>query len=104
MRDKIGMIYLADGDPTFKLLGGPTVIYRREYYTVEYLRVINGLAIGTTHLMTATQIQGYAYIHSEWVGDYSGIVSQDCPSCDNDAMIFYGGDYICAWCREMLEQ
>ncbi len=35
---------------------------------------------------------------------YSNVIEQDCPSCDNDEMIFYEGDYICAWCREMIER
>lgn len=34
---------------------------------------------------------------------YQGIPIADCPECGIEAMIFYEGDYICAWCREQLE-
>ncbi len=28
----------------------------------------------------------------------------ECPSCEVDEMYFYEGDYVCAWCREVLEE
>jgi hypothetical protein len=33
----------------------------------------------------------------------SNVITAECPSCEEDDMIFYEGDYLCAWCREMLE-
>lgn len=32
-----------------------------------------------------------------------GIISAECSECELDGMIFYEGDYICAWCRERFE-
>jgi hypothetical protein len=32
-----------------------------------------------------------------------GVVEAHCPNCDEPDMIFYIEDYICAWCREHLE-
>jgi hypothetical protein len=31
------------------------------------------------------------------------IVYAECPNCEIEEMIFYYEDYICAWCREKLE-
>lgn len=31
------------------------------------------------------------------------VIEAFCPSCDEPDMIFYSEDYICAWCREHLE-
>lgn len=33
----------------------------------------------------------------------SEVIMADCPNCDEE-MIFYAEDYICAWCREHLEE
>jgi hypothetical protein len=35
---------------------------------------------------------------------YAGIVIAECPECEEPDSIFYSGDYICAWCREKLEE
>ena len=35
---------------------------------------------------------------------HSDVIEKWCPNCEIDDMIFYSEDYICAWCREMLEE
>lgn len=35
---------------------------------------------------------------------YDGVLTADCPECGIEAMVFYEGDYICAWCREQMEE
>lgn len=37
------------------------------------------------------------------ISDYSKVLMAQCPNCDEE-MIFYYDDYICAWCREHLEE
>lgn len=35
---------------------------------------------------------------------FGDVIQKWCPNCEIDEMIFYSEDYICAWCREMIEE
>lgn len=109
------------------VLGGPQRIGIGEYYTVVPTsdgvldlggyggkvivkrgksRVIHGasmqVAMKPGEIWTEKEMQYFMryYPHSN---RYAEVIVQECPSCGIDEMIFYGEDYICAWCREMLE-
>lgn len=115
------------GNASFVVLGGPTVILSTYWYTAMCVtegmcelspgRLLQG-EVGVNYMIPSTYIVGKAQ-PLEWTelairhaqkrfaqgldADYISIPVQDCPSCDIEKMIFYSGDYICSWCREMME-
>lgn len=52
----------------------------------------------------AIQIARKEIARQGWTGAYGSVIENWCPECEIDDMIFYGEDYICAWCREQLEK
>lgn len=63
--------------------------------------------IGLTQAWTNNEIDQLRPLGRQTIwsgkGKPSNIIYGECPSCDEDESIFYEGDYICAWCREHLE-
>ena len=81
--------------PVCRILGGPTMLGGHSHYSVlwepegrpssaQFPRVMPELALAL-------------YMHAVKAP------SANCPNCGIDDMLFYFDDYICAWCREMLE-
>lgn len=98
------------------VLGGPQRLYMMDYYTVRYLEDKVGTDIrgnqkivqpkGSTTLMPLHSSQ-WRYSDMEAAGSNSApysVVYGHCGECDEPDMIFYNDDYICAWCREHLEE
>lgn len=82
---------------TGTIIGGPTVISRRSYWTVSVDSESQQYTKSPTQVWANADMTVFAHTHSY------GVIYAECPSCENGDMIFYGGDYICAWCREILE-
>lgn len=110
-----GWTYRAKTGLLLQVLGGPTIICGNAWYTVVAME--DGERELQNHYYTVTVKPGTTFLHpaeslarGEFMGEkgiygqYDKVVYQDCPNCDiDDDMIFYEGDYICAWCREHLE-
>lgn len=87
-----------------QILGGPNFIYDEDYYTARIVDHYRDLWIGRTFLcglrdlarMQVEGVQPLGYPDTK-------VIYADCPECEEE-MIFYEGDYICAWCREHLEE
>lgn len=45
--------------------------------------------------------RGIDFADAKGIPNY--IPTATCPGCEIEEMIFYEGDYICAWCREVFE-
>lgn len=106
---KRGEIYKIAGE-RYQILGGPTELYGRKHYTVKQMDdkvVTDGFGNTRTYEKGKTRLarDDELTLLAGWEsirGD-SNVIYQDCPNCDIEQMIFYSGDYICAWCREKLE-
>jgi hypothetical protein len=95
---KTGNIYGTDnGSIRFQVLGGPVEICGKSFYTT---RSDEGRTILTPdYILNTYGLQGWAPVIRP-----ANVIENWCPECEEDEMIFYSGDYICAWCREHLEQ
>lgn len=90
----------------FQILGGPATYDGQDFYTVRYLVHFRSEQVGRTTvlpdaLITASSYEGLQPVAGERL---SNVLYADCPECEEPEAIFYEGDYICAWCREMMEQ
>jgi hypothetical protein len=99
----------------FQILGGPNVIARSinpsnpggpiwsaHLYTVRWDH-------GATRVVTSSFIAQHDFMGTMPVRGILGYMSWNvienwCPNCEEEDMIFYSEDYICAWCREHLEE
>lgn len=86
------------GGRPVKLKQGETTLLPEAFITDHRVSLV------WTELGIQTQIQRIKNVQAWDSSGYPGIPVQDCPNCEIDEMIFYEGDYICAWCREMLEE
>lgn len=94
-----------------QVLGGPVIISRQNFYTVRILKSWSSLptlAPGRTLLESGSILYGWMPRGMQPVilrkDPYRFIPYGTCSECDEEEMIFYEGDYICAWCREKLEE
>jgi hypothetical protein len=96
------------------VLGGPNRLCHDDYYTVKLLADMVGYDhLGNPKVMhvagktfLTTLYDGFAGYNPKLAGASlsRNVIYGYCPECDEDEMIFYEGDYICAWCREHLEE
>lgn len=118
MAYKRGDVFHDNWELKVVVLGGPQKYWGMgDYYTVRYLEDKVGLDIhgrkkivhakGSTTLMT---LAGGQYLYNDPHAAGSSppspytVVYGHCGECDEDEMIFYNDDYICAWCREHFEE
>jgi len=96
------------------VLGGPTKIAGSEHYTIRYREDVIGFDFTGTqrvlhHEGDTTVVPGHWLSFGYYDANYKtrgkyNVIYGFCPECDEPDMIFYEGDYICAWCREHLEE
>jgi hypothetical protein len=93
------------------ILGGPMVLCSERYYTIRYLGNViggNGAFMWTKgHTTLMHECAGKYVRHDDksliTSGRHENVIYNYCSECDEGEMIFYEGDYICAWCREHFE-
>lgn len=103
--------YFEDFDGVvLKILGGPITLHHDDFYTVRIIcnpHMWN--QAGRAWQENDTTMCAYVYIRDACRPiatvkfTHSDVPHGHCPECDEGEMIFYEGDYICAWCREHLE-
>jgi hypothetical protein len=88
-----------------QVLGGPLTLMegfdRIELFTTKWIEHPD--RAGRTFLARRAFLWLMRYSGHQPI-DSSDIIYADCPECEEPESIFYAGDYICAWCREMMEQ
>lgn len=98
-RDRRGV---GDNPGRVQILGGPSTIYHRDFYTIQFLEWPVEKYKGTTYLWEASVFRNMVCLGVQPIG-LVNITYGHCPECDEPEMIYYNEDYICAWCREHLE-
>lgn len=91
------------------IIGGPTrILTRTALWTVRLAETEGDVIYGdhSTRMIPEDHIaprSGLSLPEIISTTDYSGVIENYCSECDEDEMVFYEGDYLCAWCREHLE-
>lgn len=103
-----GDVY-SDDSCELQILGGPIRVDFRHYgagppvgyyYTFRWRECTDLAWVGKTGLIEASDLN---VMNWQYNARHGRVVVAHCPECDEPDMIFYGEDYICAWCREHLE-
>lgn len=106
---------------TMTILGGPNYIQGASLWTIRWNEDATYQALdpfgggwitkvrkaGETRVFTAFSLHNDGYRkqgQNPEIVPYANVITNWCPNCEIDDMIFYSEDYICAWCREMLEE
>lgn len=95
------------GNARAVVLGGPTKYGFTEYYTIRWLEDVCSYSTGEV-IRAQGSTQAWPYDgppagHMSVPSNRANVIYGHCGECDEDEMIFYEGDYICAWCREHFE-
>lgn len=78
----------------------PQLDYIAVWHDSEYVRRTIGREHGGYCIYRIPHHLFLSEVDSVW----ADIPTAHCPQCEIEEMIFYEGDYICAWCREKLEE
>lgn len=113
------LLTLRDQELVVQVLGGPNVLISRyasvAVYTVRIVVSVGVVVLpgrvfqsktGESKVLLHADLDCFDPIGTGPVQDplrYKGVIEAHCPNCDEPDMIFYSEDYICAWCREHLE-
>lgn len=104
-RFKRGDICMRVADPRgpwCRILGGPTTLLGVNHYSIEWIGVTK-IGVGSTFQFPAVIQEQILTMATGYNPMVDTAPSADCPNCGIEDMLFYFDDYICAWCREMLE-
>lgn len=97
-------------DLLIQILGGPVFICGEYFYTIRIIDASGStgriVKVGDTTLFPLLSLKRCLGVQPilPTQDPYRLIPYGTCAECAEDEMIFYEGDYICAWCREKLEE